>query len=454
MEQFLSVSKIVAGFIKRQIKKVGFMSKVDRSIFPRTRGPYKAKPVYWGWYVVFSSFVMMTLIYGARYSFGIFVKPMFTEYDWPMTIISLAASINLVIYASAGVFAGWLLDRLAPKWITTISVLFVTSGFVTASFVTSPLGLYLSYGVLVGIGSAGSGAVACTASIGKWFIKKKGIAIGIAAMGIGLGTMIMAPLAGYIVKNYGWRVGFLGIGVLTCVVGITISQIFMGKDYPEHYGLQPDGEPSLPNQSILHPYDSTFKKASLKPVLFDPRFYLLVVCNIFAVMTVMMTFVHQVAYAINNGIDKIEAAAAIGLIGIAGSCGKFFFGWLSDWIRDAKYSAALGYLLMAVGMYLLCQATNIITLYAFAIFYGFGYGSLAPVTPYLISDRFGGQVLGVTYGLLTFFSTGIGGALGPILGGVIFDQTGSYRPGWIMNTVFLLIISLLILTLKPKSKEG
>jgi MFS family permease len=397
---------------------------------------------------------MLTVIYGARYSFGVFVKPMFAEYNWPMTVISLAASINLLMYASGGVFAGWLLDRVAPKWITTVSVLLMTAGFIAASFVTSPLGLYLSYGVLVGIGSAGSGAVACTASIGKWFEKKRGIAIGIAAMGIGVGTMIMAPLAGYVVKSFGWRIGFVCIGSLICVVGIAMSQIFMGKDYPEHYGLQPDGEPPLSNQSISHPPDSAFKKPSLKPVLLDPRFWLLVVCNLFAVMTVMMTFVHQVAYAINNGIDKIEAAAAIGLIGIMGSCGKFFFGWLSDRIRDAKYSAALGFLLMAVGMYLLYRATNVITLYVFALFYGFGYGSLAPVIPYLISNRFGREVLGVTYGLLTFFSTGLGGALGPILGGFIFDKTGSYRLGWIMNTVFLLIISLLILALKPKPKDG
>ena len=430
------------------------MSKVNNFFFSRARSIHRTGPVFWGWYVVFSSFVMLTLIYGARYSFGVFVKPMFADYNWPMTVISLAASINLLMYATGGVFAGWLLDRVAPKWITTVSVLFTTAGFVAASFVTSPLGLYLSYGVLVGIGSAGSGAVACTASIGKWFVKKRGIAIGIAAMGIGVGTMIMAPLAGYIVKSFGWRIGFLCIGALTCVVGITMSQIFMGKDYPERYGLQPDGEPPLSNQSISHPPDSAFEKPSLKPVLLNPRFWLLVVCNIFAVMTVMMTFVHQVAYAINNGIDKIEAAAAICLIGIMGSCGKFFFGWLSDRIRDAKYSAALGFLLMAVGMYLLYRATNVTTLYVFALFYGFGYGSLAPVTPYLISDRFGGEVLGVTYGLLTFFSTGIGGALGPILGGFIFDKTGSYRPGWIMNTVFLLIISLLILALKPKPKEG
>ena len=179
---------------------------------------------------------MLTLIYGARYSFGVFVKPMFAEYNWPMTVISLAASINLLMYASAGVFAGWLLDRVAPKWITTVSVLFTTAGFVAASFVTSPLGLYLSY------------------------------------------------------------------------------------------GLQPDGEPLPTRQSNPHPPDGTVGRPSLKPVLADPRFWLLVVCNIFAVMTVMMTFVHQVAYAINSGIDKIEAAAAIGVIGILGSAGKFFWG--------------------------------------------------------------------------------------------------------------------------------
>jgi MFS family permease len=407
------------------------------------------RPVFWGWYVVFSSFVILTLIYGARYSFGIFVKPMFLEYDWPMTVISLAASINLITYASAGILAGWLLDRLAPRWITTVGILLTTAGFVAASYVSTPLGLYLSYGVLVGVGSAGCGAVACTASIGKWFVKKRGIAVGIAAMGIGVGTMIMAPLTGYIVKNFGWRAGFLCIGGLVCVVGIIISQIFMGKDNPQHYGLQPDGETVSSDQPIQSPSGEALPKPSIKPVVTDHRFWLLVLCNLFAVMTVMMTFVHQVAYATNRGIDKIEAAAAIGLIGIMGSCGKFFFGWLSDRINDAKYSAALGFFLMAIGMFLLWRADNVVILYAFALFYGFGYGSLAPVAPYLISDRFGGRVLGVAYGLLTFFAAGIGGALGPLIGGFIFDKTGSYQLGWIMNTVFLLMISLLILALKP-----
>ena len=425
------------------------MSSGNKMNLPRAAGRNGRRPLFWGWYVVFSSFVLLTLIYGARYSFGIFVRPMFAEYDWPMTVISLAASINLLTYAGAGIFTGWLLDRMAPKWIATLGILLAVAGFIAAGFVRTPLGLYLAYGVLVGFGSAGCGAVACTAAIGKWFIKKRGLAVGIAAMGIGVGTMIMAPLAGWIVKNYGWRSGFWCIGTLIGLIGITVSQLFMGKDNPQHYGLAPDGAASPPGAGPDGPEREPAASAAMMPLLVDHRFWLLVVCNVLAVMTVMMTFVHQVAYATNSGIDRIKAAAAIGLIGIMGSAGKFFFGWFCDKVKDAKYSAALGFFFMAAGMFLLHRADSAGVLYAFALFYGFGYGSLAPVTPYLIADRFGGQVLGAAYGLCTFFAAGIGGACGPLIGGLIFDRTGSYRPGWIISLICLLAITLLILALKP-----
>ena len=412
----------------------------------------KARNIFWGWYVVFSAFTIMIITYGARYSFGVFVKPMFVEYDWPMTIISLAVSINMAVYAVTGIFTGRLLDKIAPKWVMTIGITLSALGFISASFIKTPLGLYLSFGVLYGIGAAGSGHVVSCVTVGKWFIKKRGLAIGITTVGIGVGTVILAPIAGYIVKNFGWRNGFLFIGLLTFVVGITMAQIFMGKTDPEREGLLPDGE--KPDERCLnsdaappHP-----QRASLKPVLRDSRFWILVCCNVLAVMTVMMTFVHQVAYAINAGIDKLEAAAAIGVIGITGSIGKFFFGWFNDRIKDAKYSASLGLFLMAVSMFILYKANTVGVLYVFALIYGFGYGSLAPVMPYLVSDRFGRHTLGTVFGLMNFFATGVGGGLGPILGGVIYDKTGSYAGGWILNLIILLFVSGFILALKPASK--
>jgi len=394
--------------------------------------------------------MLMVISYGVRYSFGVFVKPMFAEYNWSMTIIQLGASINLVTYAFSGILTGWLLDRFAPRWIMTAGILLTSAGLFLAGQVTTPLGLYLSYGVLVGAGTAGCGMVVNSVTVAKWFNRYRGLAIGISSMGIGIGTMLMAPLAGYIVTHFGWRSGFLSIGMLMLVVGILITCGLMGKSGPDQMGLLPDGDKPAEGGILPPAAAPPAVKTSLKPVLKTSQFWILVCCNILAVMTVMMTFNCQVVYAINRGINDLEAAAALGIIGVTGSCGKLFFGWLCDRVKDAKYAAATGFMIMTIGMIFLYRAETATMLYIFAIIYGFGYGSLAPVMPYIISDRFDRQVFGSAYGLLIFFATGIGGSVGPVLGGYIFDSSGSYGPGWLICIATLLIVAALILTLKPK----
>jgi MFS family permease len=413
----------------------------------------KENGIFWGWYVVFGSFSIMIIGYGVRYSFGVFVKPMIVEYNWPMTVIQLGASINLVMYACTGVITGWLLDRFAPRWIMIGGILATSAGLILASFIITPLGLYLTYGVLVGAGSAGCGMVVTSVAIGKWFNRFRGLAIGISSMGIGVGTMLMAPLAGYIVKHYGWRNGFLFIGLLMLAVGVIIAYVFMGKNEPGQIGLLPDGD--IPGEDVNRVSDivKLEDNTSLKLVLKTIQFWILVFCNVLAVMTVMMTFNLQIAYAIHNGINELEAAAALGIIGISGSCGKFFFGWFSDRVRDVKYAASSGFCIMAIGMFILINAKTVGVLYGYALIYGFGYGSLAPVMPYMISDRFGSQALGAAYGVLIFFATGLGGSIGPLLGGYIFDRTNSYRIGWLICLIALLIVAIAILVLKPNDRQ-
>lgn len=409
------------------------------------------KDIFWGWYVTLGAFAIMVITYGVRYSFGVFVKPMFAEYNWPMTVIQFGASINIFLYACTSVLAGWLLDRISPKSVMTAGVLLTALGLILTSYVKTPLGLYLCYGILVGAGSAGCGAVVCSAVVGKWFDRYRGLAIGLATMGIGVGTMLMAPLAGYIIKHHGWRNGFLCVALLMLAVGVFVSQFFMGRGRPEEIGLLPDGEkPNRAQSQSIEPLMPE-EKTSIKPVIKTMPFWVIAFCYTCAVMTVMMTFNLQVAYAIQNGIDELKAAAAVGIIGVTGSCGKFYFGWLSDRIRDAKYSASIGLFLMAIGMFLLYHTKTVALLYAFALVYGFGYGSMAPLMPYLLSDRFGRQRLGAAYGLLIFFASGFGGGLGPLIGGYIFDKTGSYDFGWLICMVTLLIVALYILTLKPKA---
>ncbi|RPI00139.1 MAG: MFS transporter, partial [Zetaproteobacteria bacterium] len=110
---------------------------------------------------------------------------------------------------------------------------------------------------------------------------------------------------------------------------------------------------------------------------------------------------------------------------------------------------SLGFFVMAIGMGLLIGANTAAILYLFAVVFGIGYGSMAPLMPYLTADRFGRQVLGSAYGMLILFVAGFGGSIGPVIGGLIYDRTGSYANAWVLNLILLLLISLLILTLKP-----
>ena len=410
----------------------------------------KLKGIYWGWFIVTGAFLILGVNYGARYCFGVFVRPMFMDSQWQMSAISLGFSINILMYALGGLVSGRLIDRMAPRWIMTVGACITALGFISTGFVHTPGQLYITYGVLCGIGSAGIGVVVSSASVGKWFVRKRGVAIGVASIGIGFCTMTLTPVAGYIVKNYHWRSGFIFLGVTVLVVGVLASQVLMGKTKPEEYGMLTDGDlpetkPLVQREDILVlPY------ASLATVLRDHRFWIIVVCFSGTIMAEMLVFVHQVSYAVDNNIGKIAAASSLGAIGVASIFGRFFFGWLSDHLNDPKYSALLGYLVMASGMVILLNTKTAGMLYAYALVFGFGYGSLAPMMPVLLADRFGREVLGSAYGLLTFFTAGIGGSMGPVLGGFIYDKTGSYAFAWSMNIIVLISVSLLILILKPK----
>lgn len=412
------------------------------------------RQIFWGWYVVLGTFLVLCLSYGVRYSFGVFVYPMFQEYGWPMSVISVAASVNILTYSISGIFCGRLADRIAPKWMMTTGSILTALGFYFLIRAETPLGLYLSYGILCGVGHACLGMVICAAAIGQWFVRKRGFALGLSSMGIGVGTMVMGPAAGYIVSTYDWRTGFVFFGALILVLGILISQVLMGRTTPEASGLLPDGEPPPRDGVRLDVPLPPRAYVSLRPVLTDVRFWLLAICNSLATATLMMVFVHQVAYAVGNNIGKLEAAAALGIVGFAGSAGKVVFGWLCDRIADAKHAAALGFFLMAVGMGLLMGTETATTLYLFAAIYGFGYGSMAPLMPYLTADRFGRRVMGSAYGMLIFFVAGFGGSIGPVVGGVIYDRTGSYANAWLLSLILLIAISGLILTLKPARGKG
>jgi sugar phosphate permease len=409
--------------------------------------------LYWGWYVVVGAFLVMGINYGTRYSFGVFVQPMATDHGWSRSVVSAGMSVMVLAYGIGCIFAGRLIDRIAPRWIITAGSALMASGLLLTGMVREPWQFYVSYGILGGLGAACLGVVVCNSSVGKWFVRRRGFAIGLASIGLGVGTMAMTPLAGWVVKVYGWEAGFLSLGGVVLVVGVLLAQGLMGKTRPEDYGLQPDGEEGEAPDAALLSGDDPAGQPSLRSVLADSRFWILAVCYSLAVMAEMSVMVHQVAYALDRNIDKVAAASSLGVIGMASILGRFFFGWLSDRIRDAKHAAALGFLLMAAGMFLLLKVTSSATLFIYALLFGFGYGSISVMMPCLLADRFGRHILGSAYGMLTFFVAGFGGSLGPLITGILYDLSGTYTRAWLLDLTLLLLVTFLILRLKPRRTD-
>jgi MFS family permease len=406
--------------------------------------------IFLGWYVVAGAFLIMALSHGGRYCFGIFVQPLTDENGWSRSVVSLAASINLLVYALGGIGSGKLLDRIAPRWIATIGAAVGAAGFLLCSGAKTPLEFYFAYGLLCGFGSSWTGSVTMNTSVGKWFTRKRGLAIGISSMGISFGTITLTAATAYIVEHFSWKTGFLFIGLSLLIPGILIAQLLLRRTVPEAYGLTPDGDlpaaegnRGLPAGSAAGP-----PPTSTGSIRGDSRFWILALCHGTAVMAALLAYVHQVPYAIDNGIEKIAAAASLSAMGFAGLLGQFLFGWISDRIGDPKYSAALGYLFMAAGMAILLQTRSVEMLFLYSVVFGFGVGSLGPLLPILTADRFGRQNMGSNFGFLNFFVVGLGGFLGPLVGGLVYDGTGSYRYAWGLNLVLLVIMAAIIATLK------
>jgi MFS family permease len=152
------------------------------------------------------------------------------QYHWSRSVISAGMSVMVLAYGIGGIFAGRLADRIAPRWIITAGAVLMATGLFLTALVSEPWHFYVTYGIFGGLGAACLGVVVCNSSVGKWFVRKRGLAIGIASIGVGAGTMATVPLAGYVVKFYGWQMGFTVIWVFVLIIGVGLSQWLMGRN--------------------------------------------------------------------------------------------------------------------------------------------------------------------------------------------------------------------------------
>jgi len=254
----------------------------------------------------------------------------------------------------------------------------------------------------------------------------------------------MSPFSQLLINKFDWRISYLFLAGLLAVIGMPISRL-MRLD-PSEKGLLPYGTDEIANDSKQHDKCAITVDFSLKQAISTWQFWLLSVMHASYAFVIQMVMIHLKAYAVDFGVAEMTAATAIGLTGGASVVGRIAMGGLSDKI-GRKASFFICYLMLAMMMLWLLEARQPWQFYLFSIIFGFGYGGVVPLFPAIIGDWFGEKSYGSILGMLTI-SLGIGGAIGPLLAGYVYDTTGSYNIAIIIGAVVLFSATACSLVIK------
>jgi MFS family permease len=395
---------------------------------PKTR-------IFYGWVIVAAGFIILVLEYGCQYSYGIFFTELCTDLGWTGTMVSGAYSLFMVTHGVTYSLAGSFNDRHGPRLTLMISIIAMSTGYAIMSTISAPWQLYTFYGVMIATGLS-FGYMPVASSVPRWFVKSRGTALGITVAGIGMGTLLLAPFAQFLIFKFDWRSAYLILAGLFFIIVFPVSRL-MRLD-PSEKGLCPYGTEETPvgnkpsHNSPLSPVDFTVRQA-----IKTRTFWLLFAMYALVLIPTEMVMVHLKAYAVHFGVAEMTAAITLGLVGGVSIVGRIVIGRVSDRI-GRRASFIIVFLLMAVMMLWLLEARQPWQFYLFSAIFGFGYGGFVPLFPAVVGDWFGMKFHGSIFGVLSL-AVAIGGAIGPLLAGYVFDITGSYDIAIIVGAVALFI---------------
>lgn len=395
---------------------------------------------FYGYIVVVAAFLIMVIVMGTMYSFGVFFKPLSTELGWTRAATSGAYSLFMVLHSFLSIIAGRLNDRFGPRIILTGCSLFLGLGYLLMSQISAIWQLYLFYGVIVAMGTSG-GYVPLASTVARWFVKRRGLMTGITVSGIGIGTMIMPPVANWLISSYGWRTCYIIIGILVSVLIILAAQ-FLRRD-PGQMGQVPYDEEEV-DTSHLNLADGGF---SLREAIHLRQFWMLCAMLLCFGVSVQVIMVHIVPHATDLAISPASAANILAIIGGVSVTGRIIMGSVGDRI-GSKPAITICFIMMLVALLWLLATKELWMFYLFAVIFGFAYGGWAALLSLIVAELFGLSSLGVILGAVISVMA-VGEAAGPALAGGIFDITNSYQLAFLICAALSIIAIMLALLLRP-----
>jgi MFS family permease len=380
--------------------------------------------VYYGWIMVAAGALMGCVAIGSVFSLAVFLQPMSDATGWSRTGVSSAMTIVFLTMGIASFGWGALTDRFGPRIVVLSGGVLLGLGLWLASRAESLLEFQLIYGIVVG-GAAGAVFVPTFATITGWFEKHRSLAVSLVSAGMGVAPMTISPFASWLITNYDWRVAQFTIAIVAWL--ILVPTAFLVRRPPE----RPDERERAATapgavMGVADP-DMTAGQA-----LRSPQFWVLSLTYFCCCATHSGPIFHTVSYAIACGLPVMAAVTIYSVEGLAGLGGRILFGLAGDRF-GAKRVLVLGLFAQALGAGAYFFVRQLGEFYAVAAVFGLIYGGIMPLYAVIAREYFPMRIMGTVLGASTIFSSG-GMALGPAVGGWIYDTTGSY--GWLYIASF------------------
>ncbi|OGL16484.1 MAG: hypothetical protein A3F92_04565 [Candidatus Rokubacteria bacterium RIFCSPLOWO2_12_FULL_71_22] len=385
---------------------------------------------------------MLFVAYGAQYSFGVFFSALLEEFGWSRASLAGAFSLYAAAYCVFGFPAGRLTDRWGPRVVIAFGGLFLGAALAGMALVTRLWQPYVLYGLVAALGM-GTAYVPCNSTVVKWFVARRGLAVGIASAGGSMGTFVLPPVAQLLVTAAGWRTAYVVFGVGVFLV-LNLTARVMRRD-PESMGLHPDGV-SGPPVAI----DEAETPWPLGRAVRSRAFWLLGATFTATWIPVFIPLVHLVPFTRDLGYSALVAASSVSALGVGAVVGRLVMGAVSDRIgRRPAVGIAMG--LQAIAFLGFLAAHELPMLFGTAFVFGYSYGAISTLFPAIVGDFFGRRQAGALVGFLFAFAGAMAG-WGPLIAGAIYDATRSYDLTWVLAaTLNVVAIALLTVTRPPPS---
>lgn len=398
--------------------------------------------MFYGWWIVCCTFSVLCVSYGINFCFGVFLPEIASETGWSRTALSIPYSVCVGLYSIFSIASGWFTDRYGPKPVIAVGAILLGIGIVCLSRAQTLLHVYLSLGVITAAGMSAA-FVPCNATVVRWFLRKRGLALSLSACGASVGNILFPPLATSLISIFQWRDAYLFLGIGGMIAMLVLSY-FIVRD-PEECGLKPDGKTlALEHDRELgsNPKEPSF---NLRQAQKTREFWILVAIFSSTWLVVFAPVIHIPALAADLGFSPLEGATLVSSIGVGGIIGRLCSGSASDRIGCAPV-LALTLVLQVASFITFAHAEHLYLLYLAAAAFGFGYGGGAVLFPAIVGEYFGRISAGAIVGFI-FGTAGAAAAFGPAFTGALYDVTGNYTSAfWIsagLNTLSLFLMVLL-----------